>query len=34
MELASPVIGDATARQLLQTLWALDVQKDIRALQR
>jgi 2-methylcitrate dehydratase PrpD len=33
MELSSPVIGDAAARQLLQTLWALDAQQDIRALQ-
>jgi 2-methylcitrate dehydratase PrpD len=34
MELASPVIGAAAARQLLRTLWAMDAQQDIRSLQR
>jgi len=34
MELASPVIGAAAARQLLRTLWAMDVQQDICSLQR
>jgi 2-methylcitrate dehydratase PrpD len=34
MELASPVIGDAAARQLLRTLWAMDAQQDILSLQR
>jgi 2-methylcitrate dehydratase PrpD len=33
MELASPVIGAAAARQLLRTLWAMDEQQDIRSLQ-